>query len=233
MTRLIVSCCAAVVLTAATPSWAQTDFSARSSVQSISPENRQRVTALYEKGNRLLNAKRYAEAERAFMDALELAPDIPAIHHSLGLIYVQTQEYESAVLHLEEALRREPGQSKTLYTLAKAYAAIGENDKAEERYLEAIRIKPSFEAAHQELAGIYYRKKNWDAAFASLEKARAVNPDSMRTLKLIGVTAVYAGRTDLALDAVTEMRRLGRQDQARRLEYLIYTEKAKNRTEAS
>lgn len=188
-----------------------------------SPDLRERVSQLYEKGNRLLDARRYAEAERAFLDALKLAPDIPAIHHGLGLVYIQIQDYESAVLHLEDALRREPNQVKTIYTLSKAYAALGENQKAEEGYKRAIEINPSFQSAYTELAGIYYREKKWDEALAALERARTLNPRSAQTLTLIGVTGLHSNRLDIAFDAVTQLRAIGRQREARRLEYLIAT----------
>lgn len=232
--RLVFSCAAAAWVAAAQPVWSQSDFSGRASLSasdessgSVSPSDRRRVTELYEKGNRFLNAKRYAEAEHAFMDALDLAPGIAAIHHGLGLVYVQTQEYELAVLHLEEALKRDPGQAKTIYTLAKAHAFLGENEKAKEGYREAIRLRPTLESAYQDLAGIYHREKQWDEALSLLERARILNPRSARTLTLIGVTGIYAGRQDVALDAITQLRQIGKVDQARRLEYRIFLEKQK------
>ena len=208
---------------------ASVSYSASSSSSESSPllssADQARVTQLYQKGNRFLDAKRYAEAERAFLDALKIAPEIPAIHHGLGLVYIQTQDYELAVLHLEEALRRQPDQVKTIYSLARAYASVGENTRAEETYRRALQIDPKFGPAYQELAGIYYREKKWDEALASLEKAKALNPKSAHTVMLMGVTGIHAGRPDLALDAVTELRQMGRPDQARRLEYLIYSDK--------
>lgn len=191
----------------------------------LSRDDQRRVSAAYERGNRFLDARRYAEAERSFLDALHLAPELPAIHHGLGLVYVQTQDYELAVLHLERALRSEPDQVKTLYALSKAYAAIGENEKSKEGYRRVIELNPRFEAAHQDLAGIYYREKKWDEALEHLEQARVVNPRSEHTLMLIGVTGIHAGRNDIALDAVTQLRQIGSQKRARRLEYLIYSSK--------
>lgn len=190
-------------------------------------ETQFRVTELYEKGNRLLDARRYAEAERAFLDALKLAPEIAAVHHGLGLVYLQTHDYEAAVLHLEDALKLDPNQPKTIYMLSKAYAAVGENEKAEEGYKRAIRIHPSFQSAYTELAGIYFRQKKWDLALAALERARALNPRSVHALVLTGVTGIHSGRFDIALDAVTQLRAIGQPNDARRLEYLIDTAERK------
>lgn len=201
---------------ACTSAWSQPD---------PSEAVKRKVTQLYKNGNRFLNSRRYAEAERSFLDALKLAPDFSAIHHGLGLVYVQTQDYELAVLHLEEALRREPDQIKTVYALAKSYAALGENEKAKETYEHALRLNPQFEPALQDLAGVYYREKKWDEALAFLERAKQVNPRSAHTLMLIGVTGIHADRRDIALDSVTELRQRGYPDQARRLEYLIFSEK--------
>ena len=190
----------------------------------VSPADvKKQVTDLYERGNRLLDAHRYAEAERSFLDALKITPDLAALHHGLGLVYMQTQDYELAVLHLQEALRLEPDRAKTLYVLSKAYAAVGDDAKAKEGYLRVIQLDPMMEVAHQDLAGIFYRAKKWDEALASLERAKAVNPRSPHTLTLMGVTGIHAGRQDVALDAVTELRHNGNQDEARRLEYLIYS----------
>lgn len=215
----------AALASPSTAVWPQTNPAEKSSLSDkpISAEDRRRVTRFYTKGNRFLDAKRFAEAERAFLDALKLAPEMSAIHHGLGLVYIQTLDYELAVLHLEEALRREPENVKTIYALSRAYASVGENEKALEGYKRAIQLNPAFEAAHQELAGIYYREKKWDEALVSLETAKAINPLSAHTLMLIGVTGIHAGRPDVALGAVTELRSIGKQDQARRLEYLIFS----------
>lgn len=186
-----------------------------------------RVTELYKKGNRFLNAHRYAEAEKSFLDALKLAPNIAALHHGLGLVYMQTQDPELAVIHLEEALRLEPDTVKTLFTLAKGYAAVGEFKRSKETYLKVIELDPRHEGACQDLAGFYYREKNWDKALEYLQRAKEVNPDSAHTLMLIGVTGLHAGRVDVALDAVTGLRKIGQPAKARRLEYLIYASKEK------
>jgi tetratricopeptide (TPR) repeat protein len=91
-----------------------------------------------------------------------------------------------------------------------------------------INDDPRFEPALQDLAGVYYREKKWDEALALLERAKAVNPRSAHTLMLTGVTGIHAERKDVALDAVTELRQRGYPDQARRLEYLIFSEKYEN-----
>ncbi len=184
-----------------------------------------KVMRLYERGNRFLDARRYAEAERSFLDALKLAPNIMAIHHGLGLVYVQTQDYELAVLHFEEVLRRDPNQVKALYSLSKAYAAIGETEKAKSGYRRVIELDPGLEAAYQDLAGIYYREKMWETALELLNRAKRINPNSPHTLMLIGVTGIHAGRQDIAFDSVTELRAIRQMDQARRLEFLIYSAK--------
>lgn len=182
---------------------------------------------LYQRGNQLLSARRYAEAERSFLDALKLAPNIAPIHHGLGLVYIQTQDYELAVIHLEEALRLEPDTVKTLFTLAKAYASVGESKRALEAYNKVIQLDPRHEGAHQDLAGIYYREKNWDKALEYLKRAREINPSSSHTLMLIGVTGLHAGQVDIALEAVTDLKRIGEPAKARRLEYLVYSSKEK------
>lgn len=195
-----------------------------SSAESPSPpDGILRVKELHRKGNRFLNERRYAEAERSFLDALKIAPHIAAIRHGLGLVYLQTQDYELAVLHLEEARRLEPDRVKILRTLAKAYLHVGESEKGLQTYLRVIELDPGIGAVYQDVAGIHYREKNWPEALKYLERAKEIDPDSAHTLMLIGVTGVHSGRSDIALDAVTELRRIGRLDRARRLEYLIYT----------
>jgi tetratricopeptide (TPR) repeat protein len=189
---------------------------------------RSRVTTLYERGNRFLDAKRYAEAERSFLDALKLLPGLPALHHGLGLAYIQTQDYELAILHFESALKSNPHEVKSLYSISKAYAAIGESEKAKEGYRRVIALDPRMEGAHQDLAGLFYREKKWDEALEHLNHAKAINPKSAHTLMLIGVTGIHAGRQDIAFDAVTELREIRQMDQARRLEYLIYSESRSN-----
>lgn len=94
---------------------------------------------------------------------VELYPDDPLGHYSLGFKYFEQNDLTSAKNHLEKANRLNPMHIATYLSLGNTFASLGDFEQAEKAYktgLEKIPLvgagegqdlKPDFEDALEEL----------------------------------------------------------------------------------
>jgi len=57
------------------------------------------------------NLKAYEKAEIEFKKALDIQQDLPEIHHNLAALHLKNNRYASAIPHLEQVLRLQPGNA--------------------------------------------------------------------------------------------------------------------------
>ncbi|MDH5307543.1 MAG: FG-GAP-like repeat-containing protein, partial [Myxococcales bacterium] len=121
-------------------------------------------------------------------DVLERAraqdPDSVATSYLLGLMHARQAQFEPAIRHFAEAVRRDPGTATLRFQLANAYQAVGRHDAAVEQLEETLRLDPFFAAAHYRLAG--YARRSGDAAelkrrLRELERLRSLFGDQSRS----------------------------------------------------
>ncbi|MEN8097704.1 MAG: tetratricopeptide repeat protein [Chloroflexota bacterium] len=104
-----------------------------------------------------------------YLQALEVAPNLPMLHHALGRTYIGAGEVDLARQSLETAIRLDPSNAEYLYFMGYAYLAIGERELATEYFNQALEIRSDYPAAHCRLGLIYYQQRNWEGAVPELE----------------------------------------------------------------
>jgi tetratricopeptide (TPR) repeat protein len=77
-------------------------------------------------------------------EAVHLNPQLPFAHYLLGLLYLDTDNYQKAIPELEIARQAFPKDSKLYFALGSAYARAG-------RKQEAARARAAFERLHKEM----------------------------------------------------------------------------------
>ncbi len=91
-------------------------------------------------GHLMAQLGRSAEAEKHMRLAIRHQPNFPLPHFNLGRLLLTQGRYEEAVRHLHKALNgKDDGNPLHVYTLALAYAQLGEVEKAEHYALRAKR----------------------------------------------------------------------------------------------
>ena len=128
----------------------------------------------YAKYKRSANIK----ARELFKKALDLDPDYAAAHVELGRTYNLDFDYGWTEFS-EETLRRAE-------TLAR----------------KALDLDKSNVAAHLLLGDIYYRQLKFDIADVEYQKAIALNPNDVISLKKYGVFMLYSGHPDKAVHLI-------------------------------
>jgi tetratricopeptide (TPR) repeat protein len=82
------------------------------------------------------------KAIEKYLQALRIDQDFIEAHYNLALIYIEKQDYRSAIEHLTEVLSQAPTHTRANVTLARIYAAQGKWAPARERLQQALKGDP-------------------------------------------------------------------------------------------
>ena len=183
------------------------------------------VEQLYQSGTEHLQRMQWQDAESDFLKAIDLAPTIPNLYHSLGILYVQMNDHENAAMYFEEAVRLDPSNFKSIFSLAIAHSKRGDIQAAEKNYLQAIEIDRNSYLAHYYLAKLYYDHKKYRKCYDVISRAHELN-ETAELLMIKGIAAAFSDQTSVTIETITALRNLGEYEKARKVEYMNYKKKA-------
>lgn len=96
--------------------------------------------------------------------------------YNSGVELFKLQNYQGAIDFMKEAIAADPGFIHAHRTLISAHEQLKQLDKAIQAYLELVKILPSDEKLHFNLALTYRDNQQQELAMKYLEKALAINP---------------------------------------------------------
>jgi len=96
----------------------------------------------------------------------------------------------------QEAIKTNPKCLAAHQGLARVYLAQGDEERALETYRKATAQFPKEPSLWIDLAMCHNRKKNWDSAIQSLNKALELDPENRLGIQTLGLTLARAGRVD-------------------------------------
>lgn len=128
------------------------------------------------RGAELLKGKQYADAETEYRAAVQLDPQNPDLHISLGITLGREGNWDGQVAEEREALRLSPNNDRAHVALGAALAQKDDQDGAMAEYREAIRLNPNDDLAHSNLGNRLMHKGDWDGANAEYREAVRLNP---------------------------------------------------------
>lgn len=102
---------------------------------------------------------------------------LAAFYYNRGQGNYEANLYKEAIDDFNKSLRLSPAISTTHYSLANAYGADGQPEKAVEEYKKAIQLDPHFLWGYEALIDIYLQKKAYQEALVILKEAEASFPD--------------------------------------------------------
>ena len=121
-------------------------------------------------------AGQLAEAEAAYRQVLEAAPDHPVALHLLGVIAMQTGNNDEAVDLITRALTLNSGLTEAHNNLGLALHALGRFEDAVTSFGKALSLNPGYAMAHNNLANTLMETGQLDAAVAGFQKTVALTP---------------------------------------------------------
>lgn len=148
--------------------------------------------AIFRLGDVLYRMERYAEAEREYMRARELRPQLPFTHYILGEINVHLHQNYESIPHFNEAIRLDPVNPKAYLFRGIAYLETRQLDLALADLLKSVEQAPRDANAHRILGIVQYKKGAYDDALLSLDR-------SLDLSRELDATFLYRGRVLVAL----------------------------------
>ena len=90
---------------------------------------------------------------------MELNPDNDCYWYFLGSLYLNLEDYNSAVYSFERSIEINPNDSDTWNDYGVALANLGRTEEARNAYANAVRIDPDNEIARDNLNNIGYSRR--------------------------------------------------------------------------
>jgi tetratricopeptide (TPR) repeat protein len=170
----------------------------------------------------------YPEAEKAFVDALEINPSAPAAVAAWNTVasfltpdgYLKVSE---RLCHLAAKFPSSPDAlyycGASLFRAGEGMARAGDQDVAEDYLERALRINPDSAAAHLELGKLYASRKNYELAVHQFIEAIRTDPKSAMGHYQLGQAYRKLGRLNLAQQELTNYSALAQEQQSQTSHY--------------
>jgi len=110
-------------------------------------------------------------AEIQFRKAIRLNSELVAAYNNLGILYLDMQLPDSAIVFCRTALTIKPDYVLAYQNMANAFAQKNEFDSAIAYYQQAISLDPKYVNAYENMSRAYYQKGEQSQALALLKQA--------------------------------------------------------------
>jgi len=111
---------------------------------------------------------------RQFQNAINFAEKCKTCEHAGRIIaqsYYELEDYGKAEKLLLNLVAKDPMDAASVYTLARTYLEMGQEDKSVPFYVKALQLDNTKSKWHFELGLLYYNTANYNNAVASFNKA--------------------------------------------------------------
>lgn len=128
------------------------------------------------------------KAVEAFQQSLKLLPNDTDTYYALGLAELRCKEYNDALKAFDQAIALGRNQDADIYfQRGLAFSEIQKENEAIASYEEALKRKPEYLAALENLALIYHRRQDDNHAIAVLERLVKLDPSNFNANYLLGL----------------------------------------------
>jgi len=125
-------------------------------------------------GNTLNDLGKNEEAITAYLEAIRLKSDFVEAHTGLGRALAGQGKLNEAIATFREVIRLKPNEFEGHSALGQTLAQLHRFAEAIPEFQEVIRLKPDLPDGHCMLGFLFMNQGNWEAAVASLRKARTL-----------------------------------------------------------
>jgi thioredoxin-like negative regulator of GroEL len=105
----------------------------------------------------------------------------------------------------QQALKADPKNKASLLGLARLYARIGDQERADEVFRQYLTHYPKDHAVVHEVAVTHARSKDWAGAVAWCEAALKIDPENREYRKFMGFCQAHGGNWDGAFTTLKQM----------------------------
>ncbi|MBO4546167.1 MAG: tetratricopeptide repeat protein, partial [Treponema sp.] len=98
------------------------------------------------------------------------------LENNLGSAYLAKKDYQNAITHFQNALKKSPKDQTVRFNLAKCYAEAGDYDNAKTCYVDIINADSKNYDSYIELSKVFIALKDTASAKSYLDILRQKNP---------------------------------------------------------
>jgi Tfp pilus assembly protein PilF len=165
----------------------------------------QQIAAMLNQTQAMIDEKEYAAAEEKIMQAVRLEPRSIPVFELLGQLYLTTKEFAHAK-EVYQYLLKLTGDSDAIYQhLGEADLGAGHPEAAKLELERAVELNQNVASYHLELAQAYTALEDHPSAFASVQEAARLEPNSPKVLDQYVEVSIAAGKKQFAEDAVARI----------------------------
>ena len=180
-------------------------LSALSKAVELQPDNDSYVYAL---GSANVGGGHLPDALALFQRLLQKHPHDASLTYAIGAVYYLQAKYSDAEASLKESLAVQPNQVAASYYLALTYDAIGDDDRAIPVFRELLKNNPRHAPSYVKLGGILLRAHQYEDAQQNLQRAVALDPDSVEAHYQLGLLLRRLGKPAESDSEFAESRKL-------------------------
>lgn len=140
----------------------------------------------------------WASAEKGYQRAIELNPNIAALHHWFAVYLRVRGRSEESLAELETALRLEPASLIINTSLGAHFYFTRHHDLAIEQLSKTLELDANFPTAHLMLGLAYGQKGQYDKAIAEVRKVIRLLGNNSELLSWLGYLYASAKRRTVA-----------------------------------
>jgi tetratricopeptide (TPR) repeat protein len=162
-----------------------------------------RADAFLDLGTAYEESRDYPRAAEAYEQYVALKPENPWTGHlRLGICRLELNQPEAAVAALSEALKLQPNDVKTNFSLADAYIRTKNLDKAEATYKTLVGLNPEGATTYYgKIIQIYDEAGQYEKAIEAARKIIEMNPKNELAVFNLGIMFLKLQRSDEAVQA--------------------------------
>ena len=146
----------------------------------------------------------HPEAIRAYRTATSLHPDVPALYHNLGGLYMQTRQFPEAVEAFQRLIQLDDTDAEAHLNLGWLYARLRRFDDAQTYLQTAIQKDKTLTPAYYGLAEVYVQQRQFAEAMAVYRQLIDTNPNDAALWVRLGVLHLKQQQPADAITAFTQ-----------------------------
>lgn len=159
----------------------------------------QKAVELSKRGNDLLRKKRYPEAEKTFLEVLELDDENPYVLVGLGDLYRETNRFEDAISSYEKVLESDSVNVFALRGIGDAYRGIRQLDPAINYWKRYLEHNKNDVHVMTRLADSFFKMGNFSESESYYLSALEINDSDKYALLGVGNLYYKTGDNEQAL----------------------------------
>jgi len=113
----------------------------------LDPKNIQHQNVLLGMAGTYYQQGKIQMAYTIFSEILRHDPNFQEAHYNLGVMYIQSGDYQNALSELQKAVQLKPQDPDAQFALAGVYETLGQNDLAVEHYHNVLVLLPNYAEA--------------------------------------------------------------------------------------